>query len=237
MADTWSQNTESTPLVRQSPDLALDADYKWLPRPWYLAVNSLASCHNIGHPLDNPSPSLRTIPTMADSSGAKRPAIPNWQRSPIQSSTTAEPPPSDYTSPSDNMRRSDTELLEQAKRWLEDESIRDAPTERKASFLEQKGLQGSDIQKLLRTDHGLQHDNASSPSNTQAASPTSSDIPTKASTPITSPRDVPPIITYPDSRETSSTRHLSAPSIRCLRLCQSHSSHIWREQIPSAAYA
>jgi hypothetical protein len=96
------------------------------------------------------------------------------------------------------MRRSDTELLEQAKRWLEDESIRDAPTERKASFLEQKGLQGADIQKLLRNGHRLQDDNASSPSNTQVASPTSADIRKKASTPITPPRDVPPIITYPE---------------------------------------
>src|SRR5436305_834426 len=135
---------------------------------------------------------------MADSSGPKKPAIPHWQRSPLQSSTTSEAPPSDHASPSDDMRRSDTGLLEQAKRWLEDESIRDAPTERKASFLEQKGLQGADIQKLLRSGHRLQHDNASSPSNTQVASPTSVDIRKKASTPITPPRDVPPIITSPE---------------------------------------
>jgi hypothetical protein len=142
---------------------------------------------------------------MADSSGAKKPAIPDWQRNDIQSSTAPESPGNDHTSQSDNMRRSDAQLLEQAKRWLEDESIRGAPTERKVSFLEQKGLQEDDIQMLLGTKDRLEHtemrtvhDNASSPGNTQAASPTSSDIPTKASTSVIPPRDVPPIITYPE---------------------------------------
>lgn len=142
---------------------------------------------------------------MADSSGTKRPAIPDWQRNPIQSSTAPEPPGNDHTSHSDNTRRSNAQLLEQAKRWLEDKSIRDAPSERKASFLKQKGLQGDDIQELLGTENRREHsemktvhDSASSPSNTQAASPTSSDTSIKASNPVTPPRDVPPIITYPE---------------------------------------
>src|SRR5438874_1353879 len=47
MVDRWSQILRARPLVRQ------------LPRPWYLEVYSLPSCHNIGRPLDNPSPLSR----------------------------------------------------------------------------------------------------------------------------------------------------------------------------------
>jgi hypothetical protein len=143
---------------------------------------------------------------MADSSRNKRPAIPDWQKTYIQSSTTPESPTKDHALNLDDTRTSDAPLLEQAKRWLEDESIRDAPTERRVSFLEQKGLQRDDIQKLLGTQNTPEqesemktvHDSASAPSATKAASPMSSNIPTTTSTSSTSSRDVPPIITYPE---------------------------------------
>jgi hypothetical protein len=144
---------------------------------------------------------------MADPSGPRRPAIPDWQMNYVQSSATPEPLAKDPPSNSNDAPSSDTGLLELAKRWLKDESIRDSPRERKVAYLEEKGLQGDDIQKLLDAQDILDrepkmktvHDSVSPASTTKAPSLTSSDIPTpKSASSATSPRDVPPIITYPE---------------------------------------
>jgi Pex14 N-terminal domain len=141
---------------------------------------------------------------MTDPSAPKRPAIPDWQMHYVQPSATPEPLAKDPPSNSNDAPSSDTGLLELARRWLKDESIRDSPRERKIAFLEEKGLQGDDIQKLLGTEDILErepemktvHDSASSASTMKASSPT---LPTPKSTPsTTSSRDVPPIITYPE---------------------------------------
>jgi hypothetical protein len=42
-----------------------------------------------------------------------------------------------------------TDLLEQARRFLEDANIRDAPREKKAVFLQAKGVSPEDIETLL----------------------------------------------------------------------------------------
>lgn len=144
---------------------------------------------------------------MTDPSEPRRPAIPDWQMNYVQSSTMPEPLAKDPPSNSNDAPSSDTGLLELAKHWLKDESIRDSPRERKIAFLEEKGLQGDDIQKLLGTQDTLErepemktvHDSASSASTMKTPSPTSSGIPTPKNTPsATSSRDVPPIITYPE---------------------------------------
>src|SRR5436309_10264560 len=123
---------------------------------------------------------------MVDPSEPRRPAIPDWQTNYLQSSATPEPLAKDPPSNSNDAPSSDTGLLELARRWLKDESIRDSPRERKVAFLEEKGLQGDDIQKLLGTEDIVEkepemktvHDSASSASTMEAPSPTSSDIPT-----------------------------------------------------------
>jgi hypothetical protein len=146
---------------------------------------------------------------MANASGPKRPAIPDWQKNYIQSSTAPESRTKYPDSSPDDTSKADAQLLEQAKRWLEDESIRDAPRERKIAFLEQKGLQGDDIQKLLGTHDTPEqkpemktvHDSASSMSATKTPSstPTLSNSATMTNTSSTTPsRNVPPIITYPE---------------------------------------
>jgi hypothetical protein len=146
---------------------------------------------------------------MANASGPKRPAIPNWQKNYVQSSTAPESPTKAPGSNPDDTSKANAQLLEQAKRWLEDESIRDAPRERKIAFLEQKGLQSDDIQKLLSTQDTPEQesemktvlDSASSLSATKppSSTPTLSNTSTTTNTPLTSPsRDVPPIITYPE---------------------------------------
>ena len=43
----------------------------------------------------------------------------------------------------------DTTLLEQASRFLDDPTIRDAPREKKVAFLESKGVKADEIEQLL----------------------------------------------------------------------------------------
>lgn len=84
---------------------------------------------------------------MSDPS-SKPTSIPSWQRSgsapdqaPLSSSPSSDDAPASSTSRQD--------LVDSASRFLEDESIRDAPTDRKVSFLESKGLNSDEIQQLL----------------------------------------------------------------------------------------
>lgn len=142
---------------------------------------------------------------MGDASAKKTTSIPDWQKNYIQSSDT----PADETSNASAVTTSNTDLLEKAKLWLEDDLIRDATRTRKEAFLEQKGLQGEDIQKLLGADSPPQeagmkivYDSAVSTSTPAAPTQsTASPLPTTSSTTAsTKPpiRDIPPIITYPE---------------------------------------
>ena len=99
---------------------------------------------------------------------ADKPSIPSWQRA--QSTTPASPPTSDTEEPAQQHQAESTSepgaeesaehrpaaegvsLLEQASKFLEDPSIRDAPRDRKASFLETKGLSKDEVEKLLGTE-------------------------------------------------------------------------------------
>lgn len=96
-----------------------------------------------------------------------KPSIPAWQRATTEtpsssSEAEAQPEPADQseqtTSPiteaptptEDDLDQPDsTDLLEQASRFLEDPTIRDAPRERKVAFLESKGVNAEDIEALL----------------------------------------------------------------------------------------
>lgn len=53
------------------------------------------------------------------------------------------------TSEDDVAQPQGTELLDQASRFLEDSTIRDAPREKKVAFLESKGIKAEDIETLL----------------------------------------------------------------------------------------
>lgn len=90
--------------------------------------------------------------------------IPSWQRAqpttPSPSSTSeqepkpesqAESPPAAGTeeSTTDVSQSDSASLLQQASTFLEDPTIRDAPREKKVAFLQSKGLQSEDIEKLL----------------------------------------------------------------------------------------
>jgi len=74
---------------------------------------------------------------MSDSGDNKKSSSsPSWQSvsSPEHSQSKAE---------------ADQNTLETAKRFLEEDDIRDAPTDKKIAFLESKGVKSEDIQRLL----------------------------------------------------------------------------------------
>ncbi|KAA8644192.1 hypothetical protein EYZ11_004664 [Aspergillus tanneri] len=155
---------------------------------------------------------------MSDSK-PNRSSIPDWQKPSSTSSnnSTSTPSPS-----SDGASRS--ALIEQASKFLQDESIRDASVDRKIIFLQSKGLRNDEIDRLLGVSRNAEAncnnstDSASSDSHNtpETKTKTATSSTPLASSPVTrpsnqpsdansaktetssSPRDVPPIITYPE---------------------------------------
>ncbi|CAG8899278.1 unnamed protein product [Penicillium egyptiacum] len=151
---------------------------------------------------------------------SKSASIPSWQRP----NKTAEesPSPTSDDAPATTTSTSRQTLLDQASKFLEDESIHDAPIERKVSFLESKGLSSADIQQVLGISRNVEAGSSStpaedktqeetastSPAQSQATpsppatfSPPSNTMPQSRPAPAPAPtpaRDVPPIITYPE---------------------------------------
>ncbi|KAL4920147.1 peroxisomal membrane anchor protein conserved region-domain-containing protein [Aspergillus aurantiobrunneus] len=135
-------------------------------------------------------------------------SIPQWQ----QQHAASSPASSDGKDAGDDADRST--LLEQASKFLQDDSIRDAPTDRKIAFLESKGLASTEIDNLLgvsrnpeasgSSNNSAEDDKTTSTTSTEAsnqASSVSTSSPASANTKQASPsapRDVPPIITYPE---------------------------------------
>lgn len=149
---------------------------------------------------------------MTDQGSKKSPSIPDWQQA-FKQSQQQNPPTSSDDQPASEQSTAELPLLEQAQKFLEEESIRNAPRERKVAFLEQKGVQADDIEKLLgpgetstaptsheATDMKTVHDSSEAPSERdQELRPESSQSGESTSFATVAPkRDIPPIITYPE---------------------------------------
>ncbi|KAF7940803.1 uncharacterized protein EAE97_006989 [Botrytis byssoidea] len=135
---------------------------------------------------------------MSDSDGeSKPPGVPSWQlkRDEEQSSesqaTATEP-------------LSRTATLEQARKFLEEDDVKNASTDKKIAFLESKGLEGDDIQELLgvsRNDEATNTSISEVKSSEPRAQPQSLSRHSPPSTQTSyaqMPRDQAPIITYPE---------------------------------------
>jgi len=169
-----------------------------------------------------------------------KPSIPSWQRARAAAPTPTEvdvdaqpaseqqpesaPAPASVTEESDGdttdetALEEDAPLIEQASKFLDDPTIRNAPREKKLEFLQSKGVKAEDIEKLLSEE---------TPQNTsrdiekllpeeepdEAPQDTPQDIetagerawssqapskPAEAPAPQSQPRDIPPIVTYPE---------------------------------------
>jgi hypothetical protein len=129
---------------------------------------------------------------MSDPS-SKPPSIPSWQQQSGSAPTDQSPssPPNSDDAPASAPRQ---DLLDQASKFLQDESIRDASTDRKVSFLESKGLTSDEIQQLLGVSRNPEASSAESTAAEAKAQETSS---------IASPSDQSEVT--PSSPATSST--------------------------------
>lgn len=113
---------------------------------------------------------------MSDRS-SKPSSIPSWQQQPGSAPTdqsASSRPPSSEDTPASTSRQ---DLLDQASKFLEDESIRDASTDRKVSFLESKGLTSDEIQQLL----GVSRNPEASSADSTAAEPKTQETPSSSS--------------------------------------------------------
>ncbi|KAG9786569.1 hypothetical protein ABEF93_005587 [Exophiala dermatitidis] len=97
---------------------------------------------------------------MADQDPRRGASIPEWQKTTHQpspsseesaSSSSDQPSSSGQTTGADaaNNLTSELSLLEQARKFLDDDAIREAPRERKVAFLQKKGLSADHIDTLL----------------------------------------------------------------------------------------
>ena len=136
---------------------------------------------------------------MAGSDEEKKAAIPAWQRTSINGVVSSPVTAQETTVP-----EADQYTLEAARKWLDDENIRNQPRDRKIAFLKGKGLENEAIQSLLgyekantttelKTVHDSTTDIVEKPRAETQPEATAPSIITQ-----TSRRDVPPIITYPE---------------------------------------
>jgi len=85
---------------------------------------------------------------MTDASNSKKASIPEWQRQ-GQPDTPIEPQPKPEEPSKEPAPPSRPALLEQASKFLQEDEIREASTDRKIAFLESKGLTNEEISKLI----------------------------------------------------------------------------------------
>ncbi|KAK1597636.1 peroxisomal membrane anchor protein conserved region-domain-containing protein [Colletotrichum navitas] len=152
---------------------------------------------------------------MSDSDDNKStPGIPEWQRD-QKTDAELEPQtqqPSQDAVPNEPPRENSIEI---ARKFLQDDEIKDAPREAKEAFLKTKGISSTDIEQLLGSSvpepaHDTTQTERASASSTQvtATTPKSQEVPTPPpNNEVSIPRqiDQPPVVTYPEFL-TKSTR-------------------------------
>ncbi|KAI9643001.1 hypothetical protein NHQ30_008735 [Ciborinia camelliae] len=136
---------------------------------------------------------------MSDSDNkTKRPGVPAWQLK-VKEEKSSEPLEAAIEPPSR------TTVLEQAKKFLEEDEVKNASTDKKIAFLKSKGLEGDDIQELLGMSRNDEATNTptiegkSSPESKPQPQQLPRSLPPSTQTNYTqTSRDQPPIITYPE---------------------------------------
>jgi hypothetical protein len=138
---------------------------------------------------------------MSDSDPSdKKSGAPSWQSdlkgtTPTEGDTEPQPP-------------SRETVIEQAKKFLEEDEVRNAPADKKISFLESKGLSNEDIQSLMGVER---HTDASAPPPSTvsyeainvnqlliASQNSSTSLQPRPTYSMPPPRATPPVITYPE---------------------------------------
>lgn len=131
-----------------------------------------------------------------------KPAIPSWQRdaqSGSDETTTAstDDPSSGIATPS---MTSAEDQLDVARRFLQDDAVKDESPEKKTAFLKEKGISDTDIETLLAEITSSQSSDVETPVQSSSID-TSPSTPSRSSpsSAISLPTsDRPPIVTYPE---------------------------------------
>ncbi|KAG9185846.1 hypothetical protein G6011_07177 [Alternaria panax] len=153
---------------------------------------------------------------------SNKPAIPEWQRASADNAAASPEPEEARTqdaveapTPTKEDIQGDERgehpsqgsgLLEHASRFLEDATIRDAPREKKVAFLQSKGVSTGDIETLLgvepqeKTHTELEEVGERVWSTTPPKPAGVSELahPQPRDAPPPPPREIPPIVTYPE---------------------------------------
>ncbi|KAL8689363.1 MAG: hypothetical protein Q9218_004955 [Villophora microphyllina] len=145
---------------------------------------------------------------MSDSSNPKKGSIPDWQQqeAPEAPEISKSDPKSPKVTHDTEARPPRAALLEQASRFLKEDEIKDAPTERKFAFLQSKGLTNNETSQLLDPSLGnasttseKEEDATEQPSDTPSLPPSQAEPASpQPSSPPTPAKDITPIITYPE---------------------------------------
>ncbi|KAF3388869.1 hypothetical protein F1880_003885 [Penicillium rolfsii] len=155
---------------------------------------------------------------MSDRSPKLPPTPPTQRQSgsaPAEQSSSSQSPSSD-DAPASTSRQ---DLIDQASKFLEDQSIRSASTDRKISFLESKGLTSDEIQQLLGVSRNPEASSADStaaepqPQETSSSSSSSDQSEVTASSPITASTSPSPT-TMPQPRSALATSTTSSTVAR-----------------------
>lgn len=102
---------------------------------------------------------------MSDSDhGEKKAAVPSWQLKTEDGSAKEEEKPA----PESPTRET---IIEQAKKFLEEDEVRNASTDKKVAFLESKGLRADEIQDLLGVTKNPEASSEVGPTRSRRSSP------------------------------------------------------------------
>lgn len=95
---------------------------------------------------------------MSDSdAGEKKAGVPSWQLDPAQKPLQQDDKPVEEPKPSRET------VLARARKFLEEDEVKDASTDKKIAFLESKGLESEDIQDLLGVTRNHEASNTPTP--------------------------------------------------------------------------
>lgn len=96
---------------------------------------------------------------MSDSATKSKAGVPSWQRqAPAQEESKKE----DKVETESTEEPSRTGLIESAKKFLEEDEVKNATTDKKIAFLESKGLKNEEIEQLLGVARNVEASNPAS---------------------------------------------------------------------------
>ncbi|KFY34411.1 hypothetical protein V495_08160 [Pseudogymnoascus sp. VKM F-4514 (FW-929)] len=96
---------------------------------------------------------------MSDSESKPKGGVPSWQMKPEASDPKPATEEKEAATESAPEPKSRTSILEDARKFLQEDEVKDATTDKKVAFLEGKGLTSEEIHQLLGITRNLEASN------------------------------------------------------------------------------